>query len=276
MTPNEARETFQAALLAAIFREAKGKEIVLKGGMALRAAHQSLRYTKDLDFDADPRLDAAGVKAKIKRAIAKVRTLGLVRGMTVTEPKQTETTMRWKIAGRIANLPVNMAIEVLRRDPLPEQHVKVVSYAPPAAANSQPIMLTTLDAPALAANKVSCLVDINRDAVRDLLDLGLLNDGGVEPDPDLVKERLASRYQGKNRKDLVEGAQHKIETMTWSKARDELLPFLGSSDASRIDETYWEGLRVALMDLIEKWVPEMSDAEPSSSSSPTSSPSGKG
>ncbi len=58
--------------------------------------------------------------------------------------------------------------------------------------------------------------------------------GGARPR--IVKERLASRYRGKSRKNLVEDALHKIETMTWPKARDELLPYLDPSDASRIDE----------------------------------------
>ena len=47
------REALQSRLLVELMGNAVHKELVLKGGMAMRAVHGSVRYTKDIDLDAD-------------------------------------------------------------------------------------------------------------------------------------------------------------------------------------------------------------------------------
>jgi Nucleotidyl transferase AbiEii toxin, Type IV TA system len=44
----------ETRILVELMGNALAKEFVLKGGLAMRLAHGSERYTKDIDLDADP------------------------------------------------------------------------------------------------------------------------------------------------------------------------------------------------------------------------------
>ena len=55
------REALQSRLLVELMGNALHKELVLKGGMAMRAVHGSVRYTKDIDLDADLKFSKARI-----------------------------------------------------------------------------------------------------------------------------------------------------------------------------------------------------------------------
>lgn len=114
------RESLQTRLLVELMSNAMHKELVLKGGMAMRAVHGSVRYTKDIDLDADLKFSRARVHGIVQRSIQRALSAGLIDNPTVTEPKQTETTMRWKIVGTQpgGQAPVNLTVEVSRRTAL--------------------------------------------------------------------------------------------------------------------------------------------------------------
>lgn len=63
------RESLQTRLLVELMSNAMHKELVLKGGMAMRAVHGSVRYTKDIDLDADLKFSRARVHGIVQRSI---------------------------------------------------------------------------------------------------------------------------------------------------------------------------------------------------------------
>ena len=83
------REALQARLLVELMSNALHKELVLKGGMAMRAVHGSVRYTKDIDLDADTKYSKSRVQGIVKRSIQFTIASGLIEHAVVTEPKQT-------------------------------------------------------------------------------------------------------------------------------------------------------------------------------------------
>src|SRR5690606_8708506 len=93
------RDLVQARIVGRLFAQ-KVKGLALKGGMAMRMSHGKwARATKDIDLDADMDMPLATVQGVVRRAIDEAISDGLLENVKVTEPKQTETTERWKIAG---------------------------------------------------------------------------------------------------------------------------------------------------------------------------------
>lgn len=83
--------------------------------MALRAVHGSVRLTKDIDLDADNTASKERIQGIVKRAIRQAISSGLIANSVVTEPKQTDTTLRWKIAGTQpgGTAPINLTMRYL-------------------------------------------------------------------------------------------------------------------------------------------------------------------
>ena len=108
MTPDRsvdtlvALEAFHVRLLLALSGQAGGM-LYLKGGVNLRLFYDSVRYSEDLDFDADPRVGDR-LRRRVPAVVlspsfqAPLRGLGL-RGveMDTTPQKATATTLRFKM-----------------------------------------------------------------------------------------------------------------------------------------------------------------------------------
>jgi len=69
-TAAAAREALQARILIELMGNALAKELVLKGGLAMRLAHGSERYTKDIDLDADPAFPKQRIHLQLRRTLA--------------------------------------------------------------------------------------------------------------------------------------------------------------------------------------------------------------
>ena len=112
------RELLQAKLLVELMSQAVHHELVLKGGLAMRAVLGSTRYTKDIDLDAVTEASAGRIQGIVARSIERVLGQpGLLDEAKVSTPKQTETTMRWKVNGKApgTDRPITLTVEVSRR-----------------------------------------------------------------------------------------------------------------------------------------------------------------
>jgi predicted nucleotidyltransferase component of viral defense system len=113
------RELLQAKLLIELMSQAIHKELVLKGGLAMRAVLGSTRYTTDIDLDAVMPASVSRIQGIVRRSIDRViKQQGLIEDPQVSEPKQTETTLRWKVNGRAPGTarPISLTVEVSRRE----------------------------------------------------------------------------------------------------------------------------------------------------------------
>ncbi len=249
-----AREMVQAKLLGRLFASQVAGELVLKGGMALRVSTDSTRLTKDIDLMSPPGLNR--VENRIKGAINDLKASGLVAGMVVSQPKRTDTTWRWKIGGRVGGTIVNLTVEVSRRAPLPDGHVQSVSWTPRAQYGMDPIMVDCLDGEMLAASKVSCLIDRQREAPRDLFDIHLLVTTHVRPPIEALR-----RF---GREALQEGLDRlwaKIEQMDYKMAATELLPHLEPEARAAMTPEKWDEVRMIAGTAVEAWLKEALDGD---------------
>ena len=243
------REALQARLLAELFSQTLRRELILKGGLAMRFGYGSHRLTKDIDLDSPHEMDRAHVQALIKRAIVRALSDGLVENPVVTSPKLTDTTLRFKIGGKVPGgvSEIHLTIEVSRREILAADHV--VKRPLPDRAGKAPILIDVYDGPALAANKVVALTSPNRIAPRDLFDLSVLIDMKIEPPVEL----LARRGKESVERALAE-LWSKIEAMDWALFRDQVIPFMPPEIGMTFDEASFEAMQLKVGTHVETWL----------------------
>jgi predicted nucleotidyltransferase component of viral defense system len=247
------REALQSRLLVELMGNALHKELVLKGGMAMRAVHGSVRYTKDIDLDADLKFSKARIQGIVKRSIEYVVNSGLITDAVVTMPKQTETTLRWKIVGRQpgSNAPLHLTVEVSRRASLINGHVIEVPLSSEYLAGASNAIVQVLNSQAIAFTKVLALTDPKRMALRDLFDLHVLIKAEVnEPSTLLASIPFAETKLPMALAELWP----KIEAMSYAQFKTDVMPYLPSVVAQAIDEDTFDGMRVEVGSNVEKWL----------------------
>jgi hypothetical protein len=233
MASNLARELLQARLLAAMFRGQVKDGLALKGGMAMRVAYGSVRYTK------------AVINGAVRSTLG--ASSSFMKNAKFSMPKDTDTTLRWKIEGVIGGSTVNLTVEVSRRGHIPEGSARRVSWTPPQGEG--PIVVDVFSMGMMAASKVDCLCNPNREAPRDVWDIEILARMGVEPDKALVAKIGRERLQNGLR-DLWA----KIEKMDYEVARTQLSPYLDEKGLEMFTEERWDDIRLTTYDRTKDWI----------------------
>lgn len=247
------REALQSRLLVELMGNAMHKELVLKGGMAMRVVHGSVRYTKDIDLDADLKHSKERVRGIVKRSIERTLTSGLIANAKVSEPKQTETTLRWKIVGTQpgSNAPMNLTVEVSRRATMAGGHIIEVPLPAAYAGGAADVKVQVLDSQAIALTKVLALTDPNRLAPRDLFDLHVLIEAQVN-DPTRLFAGLPNARERLPR--AIADLWPKIEAMTYAQFMSDVVPNLPDGVAKAIDEDAFDDMRLKVGASVEKWL----------------------
>ncbi|MEN9478232.1 MAG: hypothetical protein RLZZ300_2373 [Pseudomonadota bacterium] len=247
------REALQTRLLVELMSNAMHKELVLKGGMAMRAVHGSVRYTKDIDLDADERASKERIQGVVRRSIERAVSSGLIANATVTTPKQTDTTLRWKIAGTQPNssAPMHLTVEVSRRPKLIEGHVVEVALDKAFNRTGRDVKIQVLDSQHIAVTKVLALTDPMRMAPRDLFDLNVLLEAGVK-DPGPLLAQLSDAQLRLPL--LMAELWPKIEAMSYEQFRNDVVPYLPTTVGLAIDSEAFETMRVDVGVAVERWL----------------------
>jgi predicted nucleotidyltransferase component of viral defense system len=244
----------QAKILASLFAGQVRKGLVLKGGFAMRVVALSTRYTKDIDLAADSALSPQDVQNRVRAALRSLKSSGLLADARWTEPKQTDTTMRWKVAGRVGESELNVTVEVSRRDRLDETHLVSTTYS---GSPLGPIPVDCFDAEAIALSKLDCLANPQREAPRDVHDLFVLITAEVRPPKELL-ERLGEAKIAAIR-DAVWG---KIEKMDYVQFAEKLKPYLPRAEADRIGAAEWDHIRLTVGERVQEWLSDFADGCP--------------
>jgi predicted nucleotidyltransferase component of viral defense system len=247
------REALQTRLLVELMSNAMHKELVLKGGMAMRAVHGSVRYTKDIDLDADERASKERIQGVVRRSIERAVSSGLIANATVTTPKQTDTTLRWKITGTQPNssAPMHLTVEVSRRPKLIEGHVVEVALDKAFNRTGRDVKIQVLDSQHIAVTKVLALTDPMRMAPRDLFDLNVLLEAGVK-DPGPLLAQLSDAQLRLPL--LMAELWPKIEAMSYEQFRNDVVPYLPTTVGLAIDSEAFETMRVDVGVAVERWL----------------------
>jgi predicted nucleotidyltransferase component of viral defense system len=255
------RENIQAQLLMELFAQSARRELILKGGMAMRAAHDSVRFTKDIDLDANPEIDKSRIQGIVKRAIDATLSYGGLENAKVTAPKQTDTTMRWKINGTLAGgtSHINLTIEISRRGNTAMDHVVSKPLYFVGGPAVRPVAVHSIDAEAMAVSKVFALTSPNRSAPRDLWDLAMLIDMEVKPAPELFLRHGVAAIQ-----EALNNLWQKVDGFTWAQFQQEVLPTLPLSVRGTVDEQLFSSMQLKVGERVSAWLEETFSAIPTS------------
>ena len=211
----------------------------------MRVLTDSARYTQDLDFDHDPHRTLASLQRTVRSAIDRaLQGSGLISTL-ITEPKQTDTVARWKIAARTgAGEDVHLTVEVSRRRAPDVSHVVKVPVQ--IADRTLPrVYVSVYDEQALADNKLAALLDEKRTAPRDIYDLELLLARGVCPSASAV-EQVGGHTT------LVRRVSEKLDLMGWALFSDQVLPALPREIQANIDEDEYLAMKIRLLESLER------------------------
>jgi predicted nucleotidyltransferase component of viral defense system len=175
----------------------------LKGGCNLRFFFKSIRYSEDMDFDIRV-IAKHTLQNKINKVLASDALLQTLRSkgleiLTVSEPKQTETTQRWKISlrGVGLSLPLPTKIEFSRRNMTEQVAFEPVDNDLIRTYQLYPIIANHYVAQAAFNQKINALIHRSETQARDIFDLKLLLDLRVDPKklPTALKNKLSTAIE---------------------------------------------------------------------------------
>jgi hypothetical protein len=193
-------EQFHLLFLAQLARRVKPALFVLKGGSNLRFFHGSIRYSEDMDLDLGP-IGTGAFRDAVRETFAsrpfaqilEARGIGIER---VSEPKQTETTQRWKVGLRVEGLGVALPtkIECSRRGLQDGVALGSVDSALARVYRLPPFMVSHYGAAAALRQKIGALAGRPETQARDVFDVHhLLAVGATLPATSERERELADR-----------------------------------------------------------------------------------
>lgn len=243
----DAIDRCQIALLREISGE-MGDRLILKGGMAMRAAFGSMRLTKNIDFDRDKTISQTSLRRGLERDLLRAANFAQIRESTVTITKDTFTTVRARVEGRIGdNEDARFEVEVSGRDRPSQRNIRLAIVTSPRSYAVAPFPVTTYTNEALAAMKIAAALSERRNAPRDLYDLRDLMRSGADPTVVLASQD-AQQLQG-----FADRALEKLEMLSYELAQQELLPFLPPTERAALDKNEWLNATLEVAEGISLW-----------------------
>lgn len=243
------RDTMQMRILSEMFAQ-KIEGLVLKGGMAMRVSHyKHARATKDIDLDADCNIPLMTLQNVVRRAIKASCQDSLLKHIEITEPKQTDTTARWKLSGfdTRTGQKLNLTLEISRRESIEKENTKL------GTTDDGDEVIVYKDE-IIAFQKIKALLSPTREAPRDIADLYLLIKTSVKsPVPHISKWIKEGNIAN------VKEMWLKIESMDKNMFKSEVLPSLPPTVDGQLMYQDWDEIRVTVGEQVEKWIKEAED-----------------
>lgn len=246
-TPKQNVELFHLLFLDQLGRKLDKKLYSLKGGCNLRFFLNSIRYSEDIDLDVQI-IAKETLQNKINTILTSstfkqiLRTRGIEIN-TVTKPKQTDTTQRWKLSLNVANspFPLPTKIEFSRRTFGQDVKFSTVSSNILSQYHLQPIMLNHYPAEKAYEQKLKALIFRSQTQARDIFDLYLLINTGTPPhvvDPQIIAH--------------LEDAKINALSMQFKDFKGQVLAFLPEDYQRRYnDSEVWENIVMSVIQNIE-------------------------
>lgn len=179
-------EIFHLVFLDFLGRKVKKDHFVLKGGCNLRFFMNSIRYSGDMDVDIQ-----TTPKDKLHTIVSNIldstpfKKILQVRGIELAnwnDPKQTETTQRWKMQVRAEghDALLHTKIEFSRRGLRGTSLFEPVAPSIISTYSMTPIMASHYDMHSAYNQKVGALADRRETQARDIFDIHLLIGAGAD------------------------------------------------------------------------------------------------
>jgi hypothetical protein len=241
-------EQFHLLFLIQLSRRVDKTRFVVKGGCNRRFFHQSRRYS-ELDLgDVEPLVFRDKVRDVFtSRPFAQILEARSIRIDRVTEPKQTDTTQRWKVGLRVENAAISLPTEVECSRRGLEQGVVFGSVDANLARAYQlpPLMVSHYDAAAAFRQKVGALAGRRDTQARDVFDLHHLTAIGESArGVEWLDPRVAER------------ASANAMMVDFGMFKSQVLSYLPPDDQAQFDSSsVWETMVLEVVDALRKGRP---------------------
>lgn len=243
----EAIDRCQVALLRELASQ-QGDRLILKGGMAMRAAFGSMRLTKDIDFDRDPSLSQDALKKGLVNNLTRAAAAAGITGPKAEITKDSRTTVRARLTGMVGpSTEVRFEVEVSGRDAPDKANLRHEIVRAPGKYAMSPFPVHVYTNEALAAMKIAAALAEARNAPRDLYDLRDLIYAGADP------TRLLARQPEEMLRDFASRALGKLEMLSYGLAQQELLPYLPPEQREALTEDAWLETTLMVAEQIAGW-----------------------
>ena len=238
-------EQFHLLFLDQLGRKVDKRYFALKGGCNLRFFLKSIRYSEGMDLDVQtvPRAllqDKVGMilDSKPFRQILQVRDIQIAQW---TEPKQTDTTQRWKLilhtTGSATSLPTK--IEFSRRGMQDESRFEPVDPELIRSYRLAPIMASHYPIDIAYCQKVGALANRTLTQARDVFDLNLLINSGA-------KKELPDEWEKCRRKAL-----ENVMSVTFATFKSQVLAYLTEEYRAQYDsDSVWETMQLTVAEAL--------------------------
>jgi predicted nucleotidyltransferase component of viral defense system len=243
-------ELFHLLFLDQLGRKLDKRFYALKGGCNLRFYMKSIRYSEDMDIDIQsiPRDKLQNTVRGILKSKPFAQILQ-IHGIMIaqwSEPKQTETTQRWKIGLSIAESSIILPtkIEFSRRGIKGKTVFEPVDPELIRSYRLSPIMANHYDSHSTYEQKVEALVTRSTPQARDIFDLNLLLNAGVD--------KTISNIKLKNR---LHKAESKIMSITFDIFKSQILSYLHPDYQKLYDSpSVWDDIVLKVVEALNEAV----------------------
>jgi predicted nucleotidyltransferase component of viral defense system len=218
---NFLREYLQYKILEYLFAHKTAAKLTFIGGTAVRIAHNSQRFSEDLDFD-NKDLSASEFERLIANLEKELNRLGLKTAIRIVTKEAFHAYLKF------SEILYDLNLSPLRDEKL---HIRIDSYDQSEPYNPSIITLDKFDvyrnirvAPGniLLAMKLTTILTRKRAKGRDYFDASFLASRGIAPDFDFLKNMLSVETMEDVRKLLIA----RVDTVDLERLAEDVAPFL--------------------------------------------------
>lgn len=220
----------------------------IKGGCNLRFFFESVRYSEDIDLDVAV-LPVHALKEKVTGILSgPALSLSLrSRGLSITSvsaPKQTDTTQRWKV-GLLAqghSTALHTKIEFSRRATTEEATVEAVATAILAEHQLMPLLAPHYPLAAALRQKVGALVGRSIVQARDVFDLAVL----------FARAGGTAEVLGPIRSDIPRAVE-RVMDVSYANFKSQVVSYLRPDHVDMYGSpAAWDALQMQVIENLEK------------------------
>jgi len=220
----------------------------LKGGCNLRFFFKSIRYSEDIDIDVQI-IQKDTLRSKVNRILASQPFILMLRSrgieiVNVSEPKQTETTQRWKIQLKVdaQEMPLNTKIEFSRRRFDEGALFESIDLDVLSKYKLPPILASHYSVNTAFKQKIEALISRTQTQARDVFDLYWLLHFGAD------NQLIISKFEN----DLSIAKDNALSIL-FQDFQSHVIAYLPEQYQVQYgDSTQWENILLRVIESLEK------------------------
>lgn len=241
-------ELFHLLFLDQLGRKLDKRFYALKGGCNLCFYMKSIRYSEDMDMDIQtiPKDKLQSIMAGILKSKPFAQILQ-VHGIMIgrwSEPKQTATTQRWKVGLTISGSDILLPtkIEFSRRGMKGNTVFEAVDPELIRNYHLSPIMANHYDSHSAYEQKVEALITRSTTQARDIFDINLLLNTGL--DRNISGSKLRSRLRE---------AESNVMSVTFDIFKSQVLSYLHPDYQKQYDSaSVWDDMVLKVVEALNE------------------------